>query len=1444
MAAWSKAYCLRQYLLITLLLLLDVLLADNSSNISTGGDVSAEDRDRTSVKKELRNPNRWMGAGLAEEEEIEPIKGFYLDEGSQMLASFFSTVSNEELGVTALQTIYDSLPFGVVEKDDASRVKDLSDRLQRKLSHYSSLVNLSRNAIEELFWHHLHRPLSTPAPCCELPDSMLRYESHFGAPVSEELSCDVTVPNHKPLSFAPGHNLTDVFANNLKMSPSIKWQYFLSADGGLSEYPAHRIDNKSGCNKAGDRFRRRNLYLSSVYPEPKFVVMVIDHGSALSPNQLSIAKAIGKYIISSLSDKDHIGLIALSDELHYAGVGDCFTRGMTRASRQTKFKLSRFIESLTKAKAPANHSLGFQQALDMARQAMLMSGNEAANSQASVNNCASGNQTCGHMPPSVGDCPTASSNPVLLMYISRGLLSSLAEPRQVLELIALGQLCLQGRLVINTYALIDDGKPIMYEKAFLQDVALQNYSRYNVSFAALERLPIMRGQALAINSTRWLSSTVGDYQSVLLNSSAVQQTTVTYSPPYWDQLGKGLVVSLTQPCFHLDLLVGAVGLDVHLADLVEDFTYFNVAGGRSYVFLIDMIGTVLMHPTLSRPNTVSEETVATDIGFLEYRSGFAAIRRRILTSTSGSGKLTFSSTEHKEEEDGVKSTTLTYTWERVGSTPYIACIVTRSDKDGSDVQALRRLPPTSLPDLVYHRLDVVSSPSKVDLCRYFRQHSTLAAGSLFLSPAAHVSSFQFESWAEPSPLVIQSFMAFLSDKTKLIANPGLRSAVRSDVGALAQLVPYWRSQFSHSILSQFIVRRYAATATSGVMIEYPATVRPASFDPLRRPWYQKAVEFPGKVVVTGPSLDPSGSGYVVSISHTVYEGKSSTRHSPTDDVVAVLGADLTLAYMHRMLWATLPFCPDRAGQVRGSSIRCFIMDERGYLLVHPNLLDPSPPGSQSNIEQQHLTHHEPLVASDLLNHDRFVLKKACSSYPDRTVQRFYQLNLTLNDQWIDSSGSPDMPVPVLTNLVHGEHCIRYQIVAIQGTNLFVGVVNQTCESATAFCPCSTVDRLCLNCHRMEQSECECPCECPLELDTCINMSDTVQSEADGLPTCPAQPEMSSSPPPPPSQRSRDVELLPACLALDCEGRLSERECFGVVGCEWCVRDTDGHSSLQVPFCTQHFKCYGGVLRGSSPYTEDTNNGGMSTADIDSTFKSLPVGPVAGGVMAFFCFVALSIYCYRQQTRRRNHGVGSGGYGSGSGAGLRMTQLDNDMDEHDDIEPDGDETTAVVTHEFSLAGGIGLDNVAIVSPYRVNTGYRRPAGGDSDHGYSTMTHDMHEDSEHTASYVEPLLVGRDRYRPTGRSVSTGSFSSRASSPLGPVYPTGRIANQRITSPGTLLESADELEAENNEKRQKELMNLHSSPPIRMLDDSLGMTILPDSSLNQLIVPVTVHMVDTS
>ncbi len=60
-----------------------------------------------------------------------------------------------------------------------------------------------------------------------------------------------------------------------------------------------------------------------------------------------------------------------------------------------------------------------------------------------------------------------------------------------------------------------------------------------------------------------------------------------------------------------------------------------------------------------------------------------------------------------------------------------------------------------------------------------------------------------------------------------------------------------------------------------------------------------------------------------------------------------------------------------------------------------------------------------------------------------------------------------------------------QFSLIPGTNLFFGLVRDvsaqkstSCSPRAAFCSCSTKDRRCLNCGRMEPKECECPCECP------------------------------------------------------------------------------------------------------------------------------------------------------------------------------------------------------------------------------------------------------------------------------------------------------------------------------------------------------------------------------
>lgn len=73
----------------------------------------------------------------------------------------------------------------------------------------------------------------------------------------------------------------------------------------------------------------------------------------------------------------------------------------------------------------------------------------------------------------------------------------------------------------------------------------------------------------------------------------------------------------------------------------------------------------------------------------------------------------------------------------------------------------------------------------------------------------------------------------------------------------------------------------------------------------------------------------------------------------------------------------------------------------------------------------------------------------------------------------------------------------------------------------------------------------------------------------------------------------------------------------------------------------------------------------------------------------------------------------------------MTPLDN---ETDPMEP--------VDQSKNNVGSLLRDGMAPLSPYRVSTNYRRPPGGDSDHGYSTMT--PHDDSEQQ-TFVEPLLI---------------------------------------------------------------------------------------------------------
>ncbi|KAK8775913.1 hypothetical protein V5799_030742, partial [Amblyomma americanum] len=604
----------------------------------------------------------------------------------------------------------------------------MADKLHKKLTSYVALLNRSSDVVEELYRFRQRFALPAVNPCCLMDPSVLMMDNHFGTEITNSTTCD-TAPLSLPKGvFSPGPNLTDVFRKNLESRPSIKWQYFVSAAGIHTEYPAYSTVRKWSCRHVDD-LRHRDIYLATVQPYTKHVVIVIDHGNSLSPKQLVTAKAVAKYVLSTLSHHDRVGLIGLSGKPKFPQSDKCLSKEMAYATYETKYHFGRFIDSLQKA-------------------------------------------------------PTEA----LIVYVSRGLLSSIADARPVLETIASGHRTSGHRVVINTYAVIDDGKPIMYETSFLRDIAELNFVKYNVPGVPS---PELRGSH-----------------------------TVT-----------GVVIA------------------------------FNI----SPLLLLD-------------------------------------------SGSSGENKLTLAS--------------------------------------------------------------VVESPDRAT------------------------------NLVEAEPAEEQ----------------------------LSEVVYRWTRSLNLTVCSCIIL-----------------TV-------------------------------------------TTLQCRPDALHSPSDAVVAVIGMDLTLGYFYKLLTVNMEVCEQ-------DKIACFIVDDSGYLIAHPSLMEPTL--KSAGLEQQHITRKEPLVVSDIANHKGFMKKKECNHYGDWTVQRFYKLNTSLEG--------------ILTNSVHGEHCAKYQ-----------------------------VDRLCLNCHRMEQRDCECPCECPLQMNLCTG--DLAHNE--------------------------------------------DRDCSGVLGCEWCSVDMDGETALKTPFCHEQPKCFGGVLGARTPYADE------------------------------------------------------------------------------------------------------------------------------------------------------------------------------------------------------------------------------------------------------------------
>ena len=981
-----------------------------------------------------------------------------LEKFSVLLQQKLKVIRNEELAVPILQEIVDSWTFAENVVNDTLLVERIAFKISEKLNATIAIIKdicsfLTNKEHRRQIFNSLMNP-------CGVNDDKIEVKiNHFYNEVYQNIS-NFDILNDRNLIF---HNY---LIENIGKADQ-KWQsyrqYFLStSDNG-------KIEN---CNYVPDVPHFTKLYASAIMN--KRIILLIDQTS----EQMDTTRSVAKTVIKALNDTDKVSVILIADKVAmFTRPDSCQSEVMVPATPSIKHKIYDFLDNVNQTNGIANHTLGFQVAFDVLNKLYKESN-------------------------------SSDFLPISFLYISEGITDLFADARNVLAEITIGQSRLPHPVVINICAIVANNRQFPAQAQFLLDISSQNFAKYSLDTSTWWH---RKGDRSLYGQMFLMNRTMERFQRHLLlcltelfKQKAFINNQITLHHPHFDSdFSQEFIVSITKTCDQR----GIFGIDLSLNFLIEDVLYSNPIN-TSYKFLTDMNGNTFAHSLLyPRPITLKTSFNPVHIKMLEQTNGFEAQWNKLRFQTSGSFQLE----------------NWTYTCRHI-SNLMIVCVVTNVNQ--TNFNSLQRIKASNsqlidqskfLPDLLYHRLDLLVPPNSINMCHYYKQTATFDAITLhlsskaFSSPYAHMRS-QKQDQNDLQIQTVQNFMAYLRDTKSLFANPGLNDGVRNEVSGVYQMMELMKRKHVDSELKSYVIRRYVASM-NGVLQVFPGCVLDVNFEATRRPWFIKAMESKENIAITEPYFDAGGAGWVVSVSYTIFETKQSKKQP-----VAVVSLDFTRGYFYKMLLNEFPDCGL-------DNIKCFMMNDKGFLIAHPNVLEPT---SDNHRQPEHITHKESHVANDILMQRKFVKKIACNDYLNGTSQRYYQFNTSITE--------------VITNYANVEKT-KYQITKIQNTNLFVGIINSTSETGGAFCPCSTIDFRCLNCYRMEQIECECPCECRLDDDdVCFGNKTELITESS---TCPQQIEYIQT-----FQAPIVKDVVDSCNLFNCDSFSEKEDCLGVIGCIW------------------------------------------------------------------------------------------------------------------------------------------------------------------------------------------------------------------------------------------------------------------------------------------------------
>ncbi|XP_078333915.1 VWFA and cache domain-containing protein 1-like isoform X2 [Crassostrea virginica] len=663
---------------------------------------------------------------------------------------------------------------------------------------------------------------------------------------------------------------------------------------------------------------------------------------------------------------------------------------------------------------------------------------------------------------------------------------------------------LNNRVVIHTYG-IGTGLTGVDEELLI-NMTEQTLNDNNYGY-------IKRGKFVKLTDLTYLREEMGTFYD---DSSTPITDTPTYTMPYKDFFTNESIITACLPFAFDGVFEGVVCADVLLSELAAEILYLK-QGEFSYAFVMDGEERTLVHPLIPDPrDVIAKEQDIINIYNFETSGDVHEVIESMKKGLKGFKSLDITVVKSRGQKyldgDTHQNIKATYYWSPIvaqGSS-YSVCLVMKVNNTKYSIIDH----PQPIPgDFLYHQRDLENWPSP--FCNNFERYATQAKSTVKLTPDAFTEPYLYTGIQE-TQVRVQQYKEYLSEERSI--NPGLKASAIKSIRLTYPIEKFWKNTSQHK--APYVIWRYIATV-DGIVRVYPGVRLTDDYDHKLRPWYHRALSNKGLNVLLPPYIDRWGAGTVITITKAISIGYNQM-------IEGALGTDFSIYYFHQKLQDLYPICANKINYT------CMVIDDSGFLIMHPYYIESKEKSTHSDIIQAHITHREGIISRSLISNG-IMYRQPCRDTENKKEQFTYRVSLPQSHLGgkIDSNGG-------------------YEIRPVTGSNVFlilkrrifstIEEEEQECCSEKVFISPSSIE--CRN------HPCTCLCYEELQFNECRNK----YNSTDGIYPCyPQLPTLKTV-----SAPEKDkIKGLPTCFPTNCACRKTERECFQTSGCSWCNSDVKG-----------------------------------------------------------------------------------------------------------------------------------------------------------------------------------------------------------------------------------------------------------------------------------------------